>query len=147
MKTLVIMLSLLVPVAGFAGGGGGGGVSQKESAPSLQEIRTLVDRHNYSEAIGQLKKYLKKDPGSADAYNYLGFSYRKSGDLPEAFRAYNKALALDPRHLGAHEYLGEAYLINKEPDKARRELAALKSICGSCEESRDLEKALHAAGH
>jgi tetratricopeptide (TPR) repeat protein len=138
---------LLIPCAVFASGGGGGGFSQRESAPSLQEIKSVIDKNNYSDAIKMLKKYLKSDPGSADAYNYLGFSHRKSGHLPEAFKAYDKALALDPKHLGAHEYLGEAYLMNREPEKARMELAKLKGICGNCEEYRDLDQAVKSGRH
>lgn len=146
MKRMIFIVSLLVPGVVFASGGGGAGYSQRESAPSLQEIKRTIDNNRYSDAIGMLKKYLKSEPKSADAYNYLGFSYRKSGNLKEAFKSYDKALALDPRHLGAHEYLGEAYLLNREPDKARAELAKLKGICGNCEEYRDLDKAVKAGG-
>jgi Flp pilus assembly protein TadD len=147
MKKYIIMACLLLPTSLLASGGGGGGVSQADSAPSLKEIKKTIDKHNYSTAIPQLKKYLQKDPRSADAYNYLGFSYRKSGQLPEAFNAYGRALAIDPRHLGAHEYLGEAYLMNKEPGKARTELAALRGICGNCEEFRDLDRAIKSDHH
>jgi tetratricopeptide (TPR) repeat protein len=144
MRRIIFMAFLLIPASVFASGGGGGGFSERESAPSLQDIKRTIDKHDYSSAIRSLRTYLKSDPKSADAYNYLGFSYRKSGHLPEAFKAYDKALALDPKHLGAHEYLGEAYLMNKEPDKARLELAKLKGICGNCEEYRDLEQAIKA---
>ncbi len=147
MKLVTILLCLLIPGALYASGGGGGGFSQRESAPSLQEIKKKIDDKKYPEAITLLKKYIKKDAGSADAYTYLGFSYRKNGQLPDAFTAYDKALALDPKHLGAHEYLGEAYLMNKEPAKARATLNKLKGICGNCEESRDLEKAINAERH
>ena len=147
MKRIIFLVCLFFPCAVFASGGGGVGLSQRESAPSLQEIKSVIDGNNYFDAVKMLKKYLKSDPESADAYNYLGFSYRKSGHLPEAFKAYDKALALDPKHLGAHEYLGEAYLMNKEPEKAGRELAKLKGICGDCEEYRDLDQAIKAGRH
>jgi len=146
MKRILMMVCLLIPCTAFASGGGGGGFSQRESTPSLQDIKKTIDKSDYADAIKMLKNYLRSDPGSADAYNYLGFSYRKSGRLPEAFQAYEKALRLDPKHLGAHEYLGEAYLMNREPDKARTELAKLKGICGNCEEYRDLDKAIKS-GH
>jgi len=145
MKRIILLLSLLIPGAAYAAGGGGGGFSQADSAPNLQEIKQTIDNKNYTDAIKQLKKYIKKDGSSADAYNYLGFSYRKTGKLPDAFKAYEKALALDPKHLGAHEYLGEAYLMNKEPEKAKAELGKLKALCGNCEEYRDLEKAIKTA--
>lgn len=147
MKRMIILLCLLIPGALYASGGGSEGDSQRESAPNLQEIKKTIDDKNYPEAIKLLKEYIKADAGSADAYTYLGFSYRKNGQLPAAFKAYDKALALDPKHLGAHEYLGEAYLMNKEPGKARETLNRLKGICGNCEESRDLEKAINSAQH
>ena len=147
MKRIVLVACLLIPNAVCASGGGSEGVSRQESAPSLKEIKKTIDDHKYSDAIKSLKKYIKEHSRSADAYNYLGFSYRKSGNLPEAFKAYEKALALDPKHLGAHEYLGEAYLMNKEPEKAKAILIKLKGICGDCEESRDLEEAIKSAHH
>lgn len=145
MKRIIIVLCLLIPGMVHASGGGGGGFTQRESTPSLKEIKKTIDSNKYFDAISMLNKYIKKDAGNADAYTYLGFSYRKSGQLPEAFKAYEKALVLDPRHLGAHEYLGEAYLINKEPDKARAMLSKLKGLCGTCAEYRDLEKAIAAS--
>ena len=150
MKRLIlflVVLSAIIPASLYASGGGSEGFSQRESAPNLQEIKKTIDEKKYPEAVKMLKKYIQTDPGSADAYTYLGFSYRKSGHLPEAFKAYDKALALDPKHLGAHEYLGEAYLMNKEPEKAKATLNRLQGMCGNCEESRDLEKAISADQH
>ena len=144
MKRLLILFILLFPGTLFASFGGGGGFSQADSVESLQVIKQTITDKKYGDAIKLLKKYIKKDAGSADAYNYLGFTYRKSGNLPEAFKAYDKALALDPKHLGAHEYLGEAYLMNKEPEKAKAMLIKLQGLCGNCEEYRDLEKAIAA---
>jgi tetratricopeptide (TPR) repeat protein len=78
----------------------------------------------------------------------LAYSYRKQAkpDLPKAFEHYKIALQLDPKHLGAHEYIGEAYLMNKQPEEAKKHLLALEKICGNktCEEYVDLEKALAA---
>lgn len=143
MKTLLILLMLVVPVAASAAGGWS---SRQEPTPSMNEIKSKIDGKNYQEAIDLLKKYVKQEPKNADAYNYLGFAYRKTGKLPDAFKAYKKALAIDPKHRGAHEYLGEAYLMNKEPEKAVALLNELKQICGDCEEYRDLDKAIKAAG-
>jgi Flp pilus assembly protein TadD len=145
MKKIIFVICLCVPAVVFAAGGGGGGFSQRESAPSLQEIKSRIDDKKYPEAIKLLKKYIKEDSGNADAWNYLGFAYRKTGKLPDAFKAYKKALALDPKHLGAREYMGEAYLMNKEPEQAKALLKELKALCGDCEEYRDLDKAIKAA--
>jgi len=44
-----------------------------------------------------------------DIQNYLGFAYRRAGEMKQAFEHYERALKLNPRHRGAHEYVGEAY--------------------------------------
>ena len=86
MKRIILMVSLLMPVAAFADGGGGEGVSQKDSAANLQEIKMKIEATKYAEAIKLLKAYIRKDDSSADAYNYLGFSYRKSDSCRRPLR-------------------------------------------------------------
>jgi tetratricopeptide (TPR) repeat protein len=79
----------------------------------------------------------------ADGHNWLGYSYRKSGRLNEAFVHYKRALAIDRSHLGAHEYIGEAYLMANQPDEARKHLQRLAALCASsCEEYRHLDSAI-----
>ena len=122
-----------------------------ESAPDvsreLKKAKGLIEQQKYADAIKELKAAEQKDPTNANVHNWLGYSYRKSGNLDAAFKSYGTALKLDPKHKGAHEYIGEAYLMNKQPDKAREHLAVLKTICGTgCEEYRDLEKSIAAYG-
>jgi len=59
-------------------------------------------------ALGALSSGALHDTRSADIQSYLGFAYRKSGQLEPAFRNYKKALALNPRHRSAHEYQDRA---------------------------------------
>lgn len=83
------------------------------------------------------------DPDNADIQNYLGFSYRKMGQLELAFKYYHRALALNPRHRGAHEYIGEAYLLAGNLAAAQKHLEELRKICLlPCEEFTDLQKAI-----
>jgi len=80
-----------------------------------------------------------------DLQNYLGFSYRKLGQLDAAFEHYRRALELNPRHRGAHEYAGEAYLMIGDLARAEEHLAALRRICLlPCEELGDLEREVAA---
>jgi tetratricopeptide (TPR) repeat protein len=96
---------------------------------------------NWSAAIKSFSSAEKRNPGNADIQNYLGYAYRKTGNLDLAFKHYNRALALNPRHRGAHEYIGEAYLIKGDLKSAQKHLATLREICSlPCEELTDLER-------
>ena len=88
-----------------------------------------VEAKNWAEAIRSLSSAALRDTRNADIQNYLGFAYRNSGDLSNAFLHYNRALTLNPRHRGAHEYVGEAYLMIGNRAKAEEHLAALRKIC------------------
>lgn len=96
-----------------------------------------------SVALPRLEQALKRFPDHADVHNELGFAHRSLKQFDQAFQHYRRALEINPRHRGAHEYIGEAYLMVGNRAEAERHLAALRSICVlSCEEMRDLEKAI-----
>ncbi len=99
---------------------------------------------NWALAAESFKKVVADNPKNADGYNLLGYASRWLGKYDEAFAAYDKALALDPKHKGALEYSGVAYLKVNQKEKAEAQLARLKAICTSCEETTDLAKAIAA---
>jgi Flp pilus assembly protein TadD len=150
--SLAVLAALTVPLV--VGAAGGGATSAQVPAPSpgqadvsreLADAQRMIDQKDWRAALTHLKVAARKDSRNPDVHNLMGYSYRKSGQLDDAFDSYNTALRLDPRHKGAHEYIGEAYLQANQPAKAREHLAALKSICGEgCEEYQDLAKALAA---
>ena len=95
--------------------------------------------------------YIAKEPKNADAWNWLGYSYRKSATsqdkntnnvlFQQSLNAYETALTLNPKHLGSHEYIGELYLQMRKPAKAKEHFLALKKYCkkksflgGKCED-------------
>ena len=142
--SLLMLLSVAPAVHALEGGG-----SQEPSAtsgqndPNYRSGKKAVKAKDWSTAIHYLEKAVQSDPKNADAWNYLGFSYRKSGNLNKAFPAYEQALKIDPKHRGAYEYLGEAYLQSGNLPKAQAQLDRLVKICGqNCEESKDLQKAI-----
>jgi len=103
----------------------------------------LVKAGKFADAIPMFEKAAKLDPQSADAFNMLAYSQRRSGQLDAAFENYQKALAIDPDHKGAHEYVGEAYLMVGNVEKAEEHLNKLKALCPSgCNESRMLLKSV-----
>ena len=52
---------------------------------------------------------VKADNGYAEAYNNLGFCYRKLAQFDRAVSKYKKAIDLKPDLAEAHECIGEAY--------------------------------------
>lgn len=113
------------------------------ATPTLAEARADIDGKNWTAAIAKLTLIVKASPKSADAYNLLGFSYRNAGDMKAAGAAYARALKLDPRHTGALEYQGILFIKLGQMDKAKANLALIKSISGaSSEEYVDLAKAI-----
>jgi len=115
--------------------------------PEYANARKAIEAKDWRAAIGLLNSAALRDTRNPDIQNYLGYAYRNSGDLPAAFRHYNRALQLNPRHRGAHEYLGEAYLMIGNPGKAREHLDLLGKICLiPCEEYAILERKIAAYG-
>ena len=76
--------------------------------PQYAKAKKAVKSQDWNQAIALLTKVVGRDGKNADAHNFLGFSYRKSGNHDEALRYYKMALKINPKHKGAHEYIGEA---------------------------------------
>ncbi len=120
--------------------------------PSIDYVagKKAADAGDYQTAIEKLKKAVATDPQSADAYNLLGYSYRKLGDTDAAFENYRTALLIDWSHRGAHEYLGELYLEMDNLAEAEKLVQSLgKSCTYSCVEYRELKEeiAKYKAAH
>jgi tetratricopeptide (TPR) repeat protein len=142
--TLLATLALSGPAAIAAGdSGSSGNVFAVPEDPDYAAGKRAVEAMNWQAALDAFNRVVAKDPGNANAQNYLGYTYRKSGNLDLAFKHYEEALRLDPKHRGAHEYVGEAYLMVNNVAKAEEHLAVLDRLClFSCEEYRDLKKAV-----
>ena len=141
-----------VIAAGLLVGAGPGAVladgndSKRSGAPedpAYTEGVKAIKRADYPAAIKLMEGVVTKDGKNADAYNWLAYAIRKSGDPGRSIPIYQKALAIDPKHRGAHEYIGEAYLALSDLPKAKEHLAALDKLCFMpCEEYTDLKKAV-----
>lgn len=118
----------------------------EEGAPAYAEAKASIDAGNYIAALPILLRLTGDEPQNADAWNMLGFTHRKLGELDAAALAYRTALTINPGHLGALEYQGELFLQTGAVDKAKANLETLRGLCGDCEELSDLEAALKAAG-
>ena len=140
---VILGLWLLAGTAFAAGMGNGDSAKPKD--PTYAQARELFDTGDYAAAVPLLQKTVAADPRNADAFNYLGYSLRKTGNWDDAMASYLKALELEPKHRGANEYLGELYLEMDQLEKAKERLDVLDSACFfGCEEYRELKAAIKA---
>ena len=138
-RTLLSLVALLAALtlsgqpAVAAGGGGGDSIPAAPEDPDYAAGKRAVEAMNWQAALDAFNKVVAKDPGNANAQNYLGYTYRKSGKLDLAFKHYEEALRLNPKHRGAHEYMGEAYLmVNNDQTETAQGLDRFAS--SACEE-------------
>jgi tetratricopeptide (TPR) repeat protein len=132
-----------------AGGSYGGPISAPSGGGSdpQQDLQKAVDYINtgeYKRAIRLLRDINKQVPKNADILNYLGYSYRKSGDQENGLKYYQKALDVNPNHPGANEYMGELYLEMNNLPKAEERLAVLSASCAGCPEVNTLRNSISA---
>ena len=122
------------------------GSSGTASAGDYEQAKAAIEAGEFAAALPILTAITTAEPQNADAWNLLGFSARKTGDLEAAAIAYARALTINPDHLGALEYQGEMFLQIGRPEAARANLETLQGLCGACEEAGDLQQAIADAG-
>jgi len=109
--------------------------------PDFAAGKRALAVNDWHGAIAALIPVALRDARNADIQSYLGYAYRRLGQLGRALKHYQQALALNPRHRGAHEHLGEAYLVLGDFARAEEHLAALERICLiPCEEYDELKR-------
>ena len=140
----IIACSFILSFTSFAAGGGG---DDKKSTGTKSnyyyDAVKLINNKSYEAAVDKLLKAEKNNSNDADIYNYLGFSFRKMGNLDKAAFYYEKALTISPKHKGALEYHGRLFLMRGDKDAAQTNLAKLDKICWlGCGEYEDLKKAI-----
>lgn len=146
------LITLLIAVLGYmavlASPAFAVGSDESSSAASsgYAEAKAMVDAGNYPAAMHALLAVTSEDRRNADAWNLLGFTHRKLGQMDDSAAAYLNVLSINPDHLGALEYQGELFLQTGHPDLAKANLTRLQGLCGTCEEAEDLAQAIQAAG-
>lgn len=73
---------------------------------------------NLDEAVGLIKKAMKKSPGQAGYIDSLGWAYFKQGKLDEALEQLETAMRLMPESAEIQDHLGDAYMKKGLKDKA-----------------------------
>ena len=90
---------------------------------AVLEGKRLLDRGEYAQAIEELRNAVELMPTNALALNYLGLAFHQAGQVPEAERAYLRALALNHDLTEVHYDLGCLWLNpGNKPEQAKAEL-------------------------
>lgn len=134
-------LFLLLNIPALAVGGTDTGL---ESEPLFRDASRLIKAQNYAAAIPYLQQLDKALPNNPEILNLLGFTHRKLKDYPTAKHFYDASLAQDPHYRPALEYQGMWFIETGNIPAAQANLARLRQICATCEETKDLEDALAA---
>ena len=100
----------------------------KEALEFYSEGSEKFKEQNYKAAIKLFEKAVEKDPKFVEAYDDMGVSYRKLGDLKNAIKNYDKSIELYPDGIMAHQNLGLIYSIQKEYKKAIEEYEKSQKI-------------------
>ena len=109
----------------------------------MTKARALIDEGELKKATRQLNKVVAHDKKNADAWNLLGYSWRKLDKTRKSKKAYARALKINPDHKGALEYQGVLFVKIGDIEKARYNHAKLEALCPSgCEELASLTQAL-----
>lgn len=124
-----------------------GGDNSASSEPSAHQLfktgQKAIYAQQWDRGIRFMERVIAKQPKNADAHNYLGFAYRKKGDIKRAASFYKVALRLSPNHKGALEYQGEMFLKLGQLAAAQHNQAKLQKLCLSgCKELKELTRAI-----
>jgi tetratricopeptide (TPR) repeat protein len=97
-------------------------LEQKAAAEQAKDQQKDLSKAKgeYEKSLKDFKRAAELAPNLYQAYNGMGFSYRKTGDYAKALEMYEKALQLQPGFPDAIEYRGEAYLGLNRIDDAKK---------------------------
>jgi tetratricopeptide (TPR) repeat protein len=110
------------------------------AAALVAEGRAALEANDTQGAIDAFEAALTVDPGFTDVFLELASAARREGLQGKAIRYYREALARDPGNFAAISGEGEALVEKGALEKAKRNLALLKSKCGNeCDETLALQ--------
>jgi tetratricopeptide (TPR) repeat protein len=108
------------------------GVEHKDKGKKLEEQAAAKQgsdaeklmakaRGEYEKSLKDFKNAAQTSPKLFQAYNGMGFAYRKTGDYATALQMYDKAIEMAPGfYAEAVEYRAEAYLALNRLDDAKK---------------------------
>ncbi|MEJ6022520.1 tetratricopeptide repeat protein [Ramlibacter sp. PS4R-6] len=139
--TVIAAVLAAAPILALAVGSDDTPVSER-----LANAHKAIAAKEWRAAMRELNAALRDEPKNPEVHNLLGYTYRvrPEPDLKKSFQHYETALKLNPDHKATLEYLGEAYLMDKRPAEAEKQLVRLEQVCGNktCPEYQELFKAI-----
>ncbi len=90
------------------------------NSPASPEIKK-----GYAEARERFRAAAAADSNMKEAWNLVGYTSRRLGDLEASLKAYDAALKLQPDYPEAIEYRAELFLLTGRLDEARAAYAEL----------------------
>lgn len=97
----------------------------------LQKGQVAARTGNYQAATDAFETALALDPRNRAAYRALGEAARAQGLTGKSIRFYREALQLDPTDLAALAGQGESMVDKGALEKAKENLAKMKTLCHS----------------
>jgi Tfp pilus assembly protein PilF len=114
-----------------------------KSLALLQEGRAARAAGNLDGAQDALESALAVDPRNREAFIVLAEISRTRGLPGKAIGLYREALVLEPNDLAALRGQGEALVAKGATEKAKENLAKIKTLCnGACNDSTILAAAI-----
>lgn len=97
--------------------------SEEDAVKATKESKKVKASERANKQFEKARSYfalaITKQPAMHEAWNYIGYTSRKLGDLDKALAAYGEALRLKPDYAEAIEYRGVAFLALNRLDEAK----------------------------
>lgn len=139
----VVALSLLAAVTASAGYSASPQPLDPRAKALLAQGGSALNANEIDKAIDAFEAALVVQPGHVDVLVQLAQANRRHGMQGKALHYYREALQSDPGNLSAISGEGAALAEKGALERARRNLARLKGLCGEdCEATRALATAI-----
>lgn len=140
---VAIALSLLAAVTASVGYSAPPDQLDPRASSLIAQGRADLAAGRTDAAVDAFEAALVVQPGSVSVLLNLAEATRRQGMQGKALHYYREALEADPKNLAAISGEGAALAEKGAVEKARRNLARLKGMCGdSCDATRQLAAAI-----
>lgn len=108
----------------------------------LDQAKVARTSGNLDQATDLLETALAVDPKNRRAFHELAEIAKAQGLPGKAIRFYREALTLEPNDQAALRGQGEAMVQKGAVERAKENLARLKTLCGNCADATQLAAAI-----